>query len=611
MSSLNTNMMNTNNTTVSAKTYDNNGKFLHVAFTPETDGDSRELNVIVALDRSGSMETSITSGEGTEKQVVSRLFLAKHAIRAIALLLGEKHNMSIISFDNEAELILPMTKMDASGIALVDSVLKNVTPRGSTNMFDAINMAVTEANKKENNGKHITFMLLTDGYADTPRRHATIMGGLQSFPKMTNPWTVHTFGFGIDLDSRLLVDIANWGGGLFGFIPSGDMLGTVLINAIANRLSVSTCGTKVTCIPDNGTKPIEFFSGPIRFGQERNFIFPATASNYTVTTSEGTTNASPGDVPIFADARYNFINAVKTSINTNDYPLVVFADTYKSVEDYRVNALVRDVSASCDGEGQVGMAHKYASTWGLHYLRSYTMAQELEECMNFKDPGLQIYGGALFSRIQEEGDKAFINLKPLSEPVRSYYGSTGYLPSATPPVNMAAFHNQSGSCFAGHCLVLMANGSSKPISQIRRGDVVHTLHGPTIVRYAIEFNIKAKSQPMCQIGNLCITPWHPILENNVWIRPVDKVGYTDRLIQTVYNLILENNHTINVEQHWCITLGHGQTTGILYHPFFASIKKVLGCLQQQPGFSDGRPVYQNCVSTKDENNIVSGWINRI
>jgi hypothetical protein len=240
------------------------------------------------------------------------------------------------------------------------------------------------------------------------------------------------------------------------------------------------------------------------------------------------------------------------------------------------------------------------------------MAQELEECMNFKDPGLQIYGGALFSRIQDQGDKAFIGLKPLPVPVpvSSYY-SSGYVPSTTPPVNMAVFHNQGGSCFAAHCEVLMANGSRKPIFEIRRGDIVQTLNGPTRVEYAIEFNIKAKSQPMSQIGSLCITPWHPILQNNEWIRPADKVGYTDRLIQTVYNLILDNNHTINIEQQWCITLGHGQTFGILYHPFFGSIWKVIGCLQHQPGFSNGRPVYQNCVAIKDENNIISGWVDRV
>jgi len=231
--------------------------------------------------------------------------------------------------------------------------------------------------------------------------------------------------------------------------------------------------------------------------------------------------------------------------------------------------------------------------------------------MNFKDPGLQIYGGPLFSRIQDEGDKTFINLKPLVEPLRNYYGSTSSVPYTTPSVNMAAFHNQSGSCFAGYCHVLMANGSKKPISEIRRGDVVQTLYGPSIVRYAIEFNIKEKSQPMSQIGNLCITPWHPILENNEWIRPANKFGYTDRLIQTVYNLVLENNHIINVEEHWCVTLGHGLTDNILYHPFFGSIKKVIDCLQLQPGFSEGRPVYQNCVAYKDNNNIVSGWIDRI
>ena len=44
--------------------------------------------------------------------------------------------------------------------------------------------------------------------------------------------TINTFGFGYSLDSPLLGDLANHGGGMYNFIPDSGFVGTVFIKAI-------------------------------------------------------------------------------------------------------------------------------------------------------------------------------------------------------------------------------------------------------------------------------------------------------------------------------------------------------------------------------------------
>jgi len=53
-----------------------------------------------------------------------------------------------------------------------------------------------------------------------------------------------------------------------------------------------------------------------------------------------------------------------------------------------------------DVQGQVTLAFSdlYFNTWGKHFLRSLMRAHLLEQRNNFKDPGVQWYGGELFKK---------------------------------------------------------------------------------------------------------------------------------------------------------------------------------------------------------------------
>ena len=149
-----------------------------------------------------------------------------------------------------------------------------------------------------------------------------------------------------------------------------------------------------------------------------------------------------------------------------------------------------------------------------------------------------------------------------------------------------------------------------PISDLRRGDLVWTPDGPATVLYAVELRTKGRPHPMVHIGRLCISPWHPIRRNGEWTFPAHVPGYQDRSVQTVYNLVLSRGHVIDVEGVQCVTLAHRFVEPVVKHDFFGT-HAVIESMQRQPGFTEGRPVFENLVALKNEEGVVCRWIDHV
>lgn len=51
---------------------------------------------------------------------------------------------------------------------------------------------------------------------------------------------IHVFGYGYELDTKLLSEIAQVGNGTYAYIPDCSMVGTVFVNFMAAALSTVT-----------------------------------------------------------------------------------------------------------------------------------------------------------------------------------------------------------------------------------------------------------------------------------------------------------------------------------------------------------------------------------
>ena len=114
-------------------------------------------------------------------------------------------------------------------------------------------------------------------------------------------------------------------------------------------------------------------------GGDDDAAVQALRAQFVVTVREATEEFRGGGTQGAQAAVARFVDQVKAAVAANS--------------DARLPDLLADL------EGQVTEALSrtdWFNKWGRHYLLSLVNAHHLQQCNNFKDPGVQHYGGALF-----------------------------------------------------------------------------------------------------------------------------------------------------------------------------------------------------------------------
>lgn len=272
-----------------------------------------------------------------------------------------------------------------------------------------------------------------------------------------------------------------------------------------------------------------------------------------------------------------------------------------------------------DATGQMSEAvscQEYYYKWGRHYLPSLMFAHKMQQCNNFKDPGVQFYGGTLFNDLRDIADDIFCQLPP-PVPTASgfgmYGGGGGFGGSASSaaPVSMAAYNDPYAGCIDGSCFVQLANGQDRRVSELRKGDEVSTLGGHTasvlcVLRSLCRNSIAALvTLPAPGGGSLRLTPYHPVLVSGSWVFPADLGKPEEVPCEAVYSFVLSGGSALLVGSMPCVAMGHGLEEGAAGHPYFSSRERVLEDLLRFPGFVQGQvDLSPRCVHRDPETGLI-------
>ncbi|CAF0945756.1 unnamed protein product [Rotaria sordida] len=505
--------------------------------------------------------------------------------------------------------------MDDDGKKNALKAVENLRSSGGTNLWDGVRTGLELLSKEQDSVGRISAMfLLTDGCPTEipPDGHLVSLENLKR--NINFICTVNTFGFGYKLDSKLLEDIAVLGNfGSYAFIPDGAFVGTIFVNAISTL--VTTAATNVQLLIHDqdiqNTDYTRWYStdktaegtyinlGSITYGQSKDLLIPISSKlakecRFTLTYQNARNIKKSLSFDLIDDLeladlnlitrhkmRLEFVHYVRTALekmksiktnpkNAKEQHDEVMNELRKFEENMKLVAnenddYIKDLLADLTGQVQEAVGkQEWFNKWGVHYLPSLTRTHLLQICNNFKDPGVQHYGkGELFSKVRDDMDDIFCSLPA---------PKTSLTTSA--PVDMAVFYNAAGGCFYEECTVRLMNGTTKLVKDVQPGDRMAP-HGG-MVRFVVKTKCRNRKAKMVIVENdLIITAWHPIRLSSQWIMPCSLVSSVHEIsCDAVYNFVLDQGHTVFVNDIECVTLGHGFQEDVVRHAYYGSQRVV-------------------------------------
>lgn len=581
----------------------------NATFVSSDSKDCLETLIIAILDGSGSMlEPSSRPGGGAaaEAALFSRMDIVKHAAKTVASIAGSQPGTSVafVRFSDDAMTLLPATRMDEAGVARAHTELATLAPGGTTNIRAGLDRALTiaESFSAGRPAGNVHIILLTDG---EPTPDFLPASGLVNYldsklVRLPVRPVVSCFGFGTNLDAKLLEQLSKVGNGTFGYIPDCSMAGTVFINYCAAALT-----TVATNVWVNGE-----FVGNVLAGSKRTIYKPLPVGTQASVVSGNGSARRTDSVQVAqasnADAdRAKVVQRLREALAAASEHALMRSNNFTALSalhawvsdgaqpgSFRI-AVMTDLENADPNKGQLTRAYSredWFNTWGLNHLLSYSRGLACEQCINFKEAAHQFFASAEFNTVKRVGDDMFDSL-PAPKPSLLHYAppSVQAQHHTAPVASMATFNTNSGGCFTGDSLIQMSYGTAR-VDRVKAGDTIVSGH---MIRCIVRTKVDKPTMMVSLSDHLIITPWHPIRlpGTQQWAFPADLVSvgrawpYPD-FTGYYYTFVMESGHVMEIGGMDVCGLAHDFTGPVIGHEFYGT-QAVVRMLQKHSGWDQG------------------------
>ena len=598
------------------------------------------VDIVVVIDISGSMDSCATTEQNgqTIDNGFTILDITKHALNTIIESMKPSDRISIITFSNSAETLCDLTYIDDTNKTYIKTLVNNLKTYGATNIWAGLNKGLEQyINDTDYNNRVKSLMFLTDGI---PSNHLLPPRGIiQTLEKKIKNMNennlivpnIYTFGFGNNLDTSLLVNIAEKGNGHFSYIPDSGFVGTIFIHSLSyiNTLICNNVCVDLEYMCDKFKQNVKILGydkynidlNTLHLGNNRHLIFKIlsddliTCSNSLAIALKYKTIENEERISQISINKNKEIINNTNNLNYNIYRLkLIECLNYDNITDLadnlniylNYNNIPSDIYVDLE---QIKMAiYTYYNSWGKNYVKSFRKAHLEERCNNFKDLSIQKYGGKLFNTLKDNIDVIFTNLPPPIPSNISKNMDYNYNQSVSTRRGSFSkiFNNSSNGCFHEDSNILMHNNKYKKIKDIVKGDFVIDSQGNKNTVICVTKYICNNIISLIELNTgTIITPYHPVLYNKEWVFPYTIGKMKEYNSKYIYNLVLDKEHTIIVNSNICVTLGHNiHTNFVVSHEYFGT-SKVIKDLEKMTGYKDG------LVEIKKENIIRCFNTNRV
>lgn len=317
-------------------------KMLITVTVPESDS-RRPIDIVFGIDRSGSMGSDAKL-KGEDGKTISHglniLNITVGAAKTVSHALDDNDRVGVVSFDCNAKIESNLINMTKENQVKLDTIMDNLRPGGTTNLWDGIYKGLETLRKGSEPGRLKYLLMMTDGVptksSEPPKGYIKM---LQLYKEQYPDFDciIDTAGFGYSLDSKLLEKIANEGMGQYGFIPDISLTGNIFVHKAANMMTTAITNSTFKIELENG---VEFSginpcmghkkhfakttwggvleTGPMNYGQTKHFVLD-------VTVNPNKFNAHSTDR--YLTTTFDYTDGISTSVITKEQQILYLEDS--------------------------------------------------------------------------------------------------------------------------------------------------------------------------------------------------------------------------------------------------------------------------------------------
>ena len=203
---------------------------------------SYSMDLMCVIDQSGSMAGSLIN-------------LVKASLIGLLGKLGDRDRVSIVGFNNTAERKCPLIRCTGEGKARLQAIIQSLTCSGGTSIARGFLMGLEVLKRRLSPNQAVSLLLFSDGQNNSdgdPIVPCTSALQQCNLPK----FSVSTFGYGSELESKLLEALPSISNGQFHHITANEQIEQAFAltvcsatSVVARKLNVSLrlLSSKVPC----------------------------------------------------------------------------------------------------------------------------------------------------------------------------------------------------------------------------------------------------------------------------------------------------------------------------------------------------------------------------
>jgi Ca-activated chloride channel family protein len=219
------------------------------------------MNLAVVIDRSGSMAEAGPSGS-------EKMGDAKTAAKFLVDQLDERDTLTVISFDDGAEVLSPAAKMTAENKSATKERINPLYARGSTDMIAGLKAGLAQVKERVGMGEQVNrVILISDGQPN-------VADGLVDLARdaQARGISISTLGVGVDYNENLMTAIANAGNGGYYFVADASKLPQIFTKELHSLMAVVAKNAALKIEFGSGLKPIKVYGYDAQVGPEATII---------------------------------------------------------------------------------------------------------------------------------------------------------------------------------------------------------------------------------------------------------------------------------------------------------------------------------------------------